>query len=79
MTQVVVNEGETLAIGGIRQQDVVESIQKVPFFGDIPVLGFLFRTKSTQTSPNRELVVFITPYVLKVDVAQAPPVEPPKK
>ena len=78
-TQVVVRQGETLAIGGIRQRDVSEVTQKVPFFGDIPVLGFLFRSKSTETNPNRELVVFITPYVLKVDVAQAPPVEPPKK
>src|SRR5437773_2542561 len=78
-TQVVVRQGETLAIGGIRQRDVSEVTQKVPFFGDIPVLGFLFRSKSTETNPNRELVVFITPYVLKVDVAQAPPVEPPKQ
>src|SRR5205809_2125692 len=78
-TQVVVRQGETLAIGGIRQRDVSEVTQKVPFFGDIPVLGFLFRSKSTETNPNRELVVFITPYVLKLDVAQAPPVEPPKK
>jgi type IV pilus assembly protein PilQ len=78
-TQVVVRQGETLAIGGIRQRDVAEVTQKVPFFGDIPVLGFLFRSKSTETNPNRELVVFITPYVLKLDVAQAPPVEQSKK
>ena len=67
MTQVVVNEGETLAIGGIRQQDVVESIQKVPFFGDIPFLGWLFKSKSRTTSPNRELVVFITPTILPTE------------
>ena len=67
ITQVVVNEGETLAIGGIRQQDVVESIQKVPFFGDIPFLGWLFKSKSRTTSPNRELVVFITPTILPTE------------
>jgi len=78
-TQVVVKEGETLAIGGIRQRDVAESVSKVPFFGDIPVLGLLFRSKSRTTDPNRELVVFITPYVLKLDVVQAPPAEQPKK
>jgi type IV pilus assembly protein PilQ len=78
-TQVVVKEGETLAIGGIRQRDMIENLQKVPFFGDIPVLGFLFRTKSTTTDPNRELVVFISPYVMKLDVAQMPPVEQLKK
>ena len=63
-TQVVVKEGETLAIGGIRQQEVVESIQKVPFFGDIPFLGWLFKSKSRTTDPNRELVIFITPTIL---------------
>src|SRR6059036_1891823 len=78
-TQVVVKEGETLAIGGIRQRDVTETVSKVPFFGDIPVLGLLFRSKSRQTDPNRELVVFITPYVLKLDVVQAPLAEQPKK
>src|SRR5436189_4197392 len=79
ITQVVVKEGETLAIGGICQHQSVESTRKVPFFGDIPVLGFLFRTKSTLTDPNRELVVFITPYVLKLDLAQAPATSQPKK
>src|SRR3989442_1320905 len=79
ITQGVVKEGETLAIGGIRQHQSVESTRKVPFFGDIPVLGFLFRTKSTLTDPNRELVVFITPYVLKLDLAQAPATSQPKK
>ena len=78
-TQVVVKEGETLAIGGIRQRDVSESVSKVPFFGDIPVLGLLFRSKSRTTDPNRELVVFITPYVLKLDVVQAPLAEQPKR
>jgi type IV pilus assembly protein PilQ len=78
-TQVIVRQGETLAIGGIRQRDQTETLRKVPFFGDIPVLGFLFRSKTTETNPNRELVVFITPYVMKLDVAQAPPVEQPKK
>src|SRR6266704_1082292 len=63
-TQVVVKEGETLAIGGIRQRDVAESVSKVPFFGDIPFLGWLFKSKSTTTDPNRELVIFITPTIL---------------
>lgn len=78
-TQVIVKEGETLAIGGIRQRTVLESTRKVPLFGDIPVLGFLFRSKSTTSDPNLELVVFITPYVLKTEVAQAPPAQQPKK
>src|SRR3989442_826982 len=47
-----------------RLRDVVESIQKVPFFGDIPILGWLFKSKSRTTDPNRELVIFITPTIL---------------
>jgi type IV pilus assembly protein PilQ len=78
-TQVIVKEGETLAIGGIRQRDVVESVQKVPLFGNIPIIGFLFRSTQRLTDPNREMVVFITPYVLKLDVAQTPPATPPQK
>src|SRR5438128_385259 len=77
--QVVVKEGETLAIGGIRQRDVTDSVSQVPFFGDIPVLGLLFRPTSRTTDPHRELVVFITTYVLKLDVVQAPLAEQPKR
>ncbi|MBI2159481.1 MAG: AMIN domain-containing protein [Candidatus Rokubacteria bacterium] len=76
-TQVIVKEGETLVIGGIRQRQDSETTRKVPLFGDIPVFGFLFRAKSRSIDPNRELIVFITPYVLKLEVAQAPP--PPAK
>jgi len=53
-------------------------VTKVPFFGDIPVIGFLFRSKSSRSDPNREMVVFITPYVLKLDLAQAPAQQPTK-
>src|SRR5438034_795291 len=70
-TQVVVKAGETLAIGGIRQRETSDTLTKVPFFGDIPVLGYLFRSKTSTSDPNREMVVFITPYVLKLDLAQA--------
>jgi type IV pilus assembly protein PilQ len=71
-TLVIVKEGETLAIGGIRQRLNIESTTKVPLLGDIPIVGYFFRSKSNTTDPNREMVVFITPYVLKTDVAQAP-------
>src|SRR6059036_2513462 len=77
-TQVVVKQGETLAIGGIRQRDTTDTLTKVPFFGDIPVIGYLFRSKTSTSDPNRELVVFITPYVLKLDLAQAPAQQPTK-
>ncbi len=66
-TQVIVKERETLVIGGIRQRQTDENVRKVPFFGDIPIIGYLFKATTRQTDPNRELVVFITPYVLKTD------------
>ena len=50
----------------------VDETRKVPLFGDIPVLGWLFKTTASQNT-GRELVVFITPSVLKLDLAQAPP------
>jgi len=73
-TEVIVKEGETLVIGGITQRADLETIRKVPLFGDIPVIGWLFKTKQTQTDPNRELVVFVTPSVLRRETASAAPV-----
>jgi type IV pilus secretin PilQ/predicted competence protein len=64
-TEVVVREGEILVIGGINQRSETETIRKVPLFGDIPVFGWLFKAKTRAVDPDRELVVFITPSVLK--------------
>jgi type IV pilus assembly protein PilQ len=64
-TQVLVKEGESLVIGGIAQRNELETVRKVPLLGDIPVLGWLFKAKTTQVDPNRELVVFITPSLLR--------------
>jgi type IV pilus assembly protein PilQ len=78
-TEVLVKEGERLVIGGVTTNLDIDETRKVPLFGDIPVLGWLFKTTAAQTT-GRELVVFITPSVLKVDLAQAPPAaEMPKK
>jgi type IV pilus assembly protein PilQ len=74
-TEVLVKEGERLVIGGVTTNLDVDETRKVPLFGDIPVLGWLFKTTASQ-STGRELVVFITPSVLKVDLAQAPPAAP---
>jgi len=67
-TDMVMNEGQRLVIGGITQQTTRDQIRKVPVFGDIPVLGWLFKQKGEQNG-KRELVVFLTPTVL---AAQAP-------
>jgi type IV pilus assembly protein PilQ len=70
-TQVLVKEGDTLVIGGITQRTDTENERKVPIFGDIPVIGWLFKTKLKQTNPNRELVIFLTPSILKRDAPSA--------
>jgi type IV pilus assembly protein PilQ len=62
-TQVLVENGGTVVIGGIFTEDQVNTTDKVPFFGDLPGLGVLFRRNSTSTE-KREMLVFITPKVL---------------
>ena len=62
-TQVLVENGGTVVIGGIFTEEQSDSNQKVPFFGDLPGVGVLFRTKVTE-SVKKELMVFITPKVL---------------
>jgi type IV pilus assembly protein PilQ len=62
-TQVLVENGGTVVIGGIFTEDQVNTVDKVPFFGDLPGVGVLFRRNST-SSEKREMLVFITPKVL---------------
>src|SRR3989454_158903 len=70
-TEVLVKEGDRLVIGGGTKNTEQEQTRKVPLFGDIPVLGWLFKTSSTN-SEGKELVIFITPSVLRTETAQAP-------
>jgi type IV pilus assembly protein PilQ len=62
-TQVLVENGGTVVIGGIYEQETNDSVSKVPFLGDVPVLGNLFKTK-TSDSRRTELLVFLTPKVV---------------
>ena len=62
-TQVMVDNGGTVVLGGIYQQMERNSVSKVPLLGDVPVLGHLFRT-STRTNDKTELLVFITPKIV---------------
>jgi type IV pilus assembly protein PilQ len=62
-TEVLVENGGTVVIGGIFSQDERTSITKVPLFGDIPVLGNLFKNNSKQDNKT-ELLVFITPRIV---------------
>lgn len=66
-TQVLVNDGETVVLGGIYNQIDRNSSDRVPFFGDLPYLGFLF--KKTRTEKSRtELLIFVTPKILKEEM-----------
>jgi len=62
-TQVLVNNGETIVLGGIYQQSIVSTVSKVPVFGDIPYFGWLFRNTS-QFNEKKELLIFVTPRVV---------------
>ena len=63
-TQVLVENGGTVSIGGIYTQDLEKSINKVPLLGDIPILGMFFRQESS-TNNRTELLIFVTPRILR--------------
>jgi len=62
-TQVLVSNGETIVLGGIYLQESVDNVTKIPLLGDIPGLGFLFRTQVRAVKKN-ELLIFVTPRIL---------------
>ena len=63
-TQVLVDNGDTVVLGGIFEQTKRKDQEKVPFFGDLPYLGFLFKTTSVRDDKT-ELLIFVTPKILK--------------
>ncbi|OEE64453.1 fimbrial protein [Enterovibrio norvegicus FF-454] len=62
-TQVLVNDGETVVLGGIYQHEMMEGVDKIPLLGDIPGLGQLFR-RNYETMGKRELLIFVTPRIM---------------
>lgn len=69
-TQVLVREGDRLVIGGVTQNVQQKTVRKVPLMGDVPILGWLFKQRE-DFETGRELVVFMTPTILKTDGTQA--------
>ena len=67
ITTVQVNDGETVVLGGIYAMDTGKVITKVPFFGDLPVVGILFRN-TRDSEVKKELLIFITPKIVKNSV-----------
>ena len=63
-TQVLVNDGQTVVLGGILETERRDTVNKVPFLGDVPGLGWLFRSKG-KTDNKDELLIFVTPKILR--------------
>jgi type IV pilus assembly protein PilQ len=64
ITQVLVNDGQTVVLGGILETERRDAETKVPWLGDVPVLGHLFKTTS-KTDNKDELLIFVTPRILR--------------
>lgn len=67
-TQVLLENGETVVIGGIYEQQQARNITKVPFFGDIPLIGWAFQRKNTFDN-KVELLIFLTPRILSSNLS----------
>ncbi|QEP43156.1 type IV pilus secretin PilQ [Ectothiorhodospiraceae bacterium BW-2] len=63
-TQVLVDDGDTVVLGGVFEKTVLNSTEKIPLLGDIPLLGFFFRNTNV-TNQKSELLIFVTPKILK--------------
>jgi len=63
-TQVLVDNGDTIVIGGIFEQTTRTTVNKVPFLGDLPVVGYLFKNTVKQDDKT-ELLIFVTPKIVK--------------
>jgi type II secretory pathway component GspD/PulD (secretin) len=63
-TEVRVKDGQTITIGGLVSRTESKRETKVPFLGDIPILGYLFKTTQPETDES-EIVIFITPHIIE--------------
>lgn len=63
-TNVIVDDGQTVVLGGIYRQTNNNGVIKVPFFGDLPVVGKLFR-KESRSDTKEELLIFVTPKLVQ--------------
>ncbi|MGD2073303.1 MAG: type IV pilus secretin PilQ [Gammaproteobacteria bacterium] len=67
-TRVLVDNGETLVLGGIYEQERGKEVERVPFFGELPGLGWLFKTER-KTNDKSEMLIFVTPKIIKQSLA----------
>ena len=64
VTQIAVNNGETAVIGGIYEEIIRNDVNQVPWLGNLPILGYLFKQTSAQTEKS-ELLIFLTPRIVR--------------
>lgn len=69
-TIALLQNGSTVVLGGLRKQKVVKNLSKVPLFGDLPLLGGLFRSENEE-SKTTEVLVFITPTIIDVSIMES--------
>jgi type IV pilus assembly protein PilQ len=62
-----VENGDTIVLGGIYEQTTRQTVDKVPFLGDVPVVGALFR-RTIKQDDKTELLIFVTPKIVKENV-----------
>jgi type IV pilus assembly protein PilQ len=67
-TKVLVNNGETVVLGGVYERTNSYNRDQVPWLGDLPVFGNLFK-RTARDETNSELLIFVTPKILKTDIA----------
>jgi type IV pilus assembly protein PilQ len=67
-TSVLVDNGETVVLGGVYERTKTFSKEQVPWLGDIPILGNLFKQRNNQDN-NSELLIFVTPKIIKAEMA----------
>ena len=73
-TEVELQDGQSFAIGGLLDRSVTRTLSKIPFIGDVPILGKLFQSKSV-TQANTDLLVIVTPEIVRPLPVGAPPTE----
>lgn len=67
-TRVLVDNGETLVLGGIYEQERGKEVERVPFFGELPGVGWLFKTERNRNDKS-EMLIFVTPKIIKQSLA----------